>query len=86
MIRLRLYSRQGCFLCEEMRAEIERARGAYETTLEIVDIDLDRELVRHYDTDVPVLFVNGRKFAKYRVDARVLAEKLARESARHEAE
>jgi glutaredoxin len=80
MIRLRLYSRQGCHLCEEMLGEVERARAPYQTTLEIVDIDFDRELVRHYDTEVPVLFVNGRKFAKYRVDWRRLSEKLAREA------
>ncbi len=79
MIDLRLYSRQGCTLCDEMKETIDRLASDFPLRLEVVDIDLDAELVRHYNEEVPVLFVNGRKFAKYRVTEARLRWKLLRE-------
>jgi len=46
-----LYTRRGCKLCDEMKAELGR-RG-YE--VHEVDIDQDPELVRRYDHDIPVV-------------------------------
>jgi hypothetical protein len=63
-----------------MKLAIERAAAPFDVRLEIVDIDLDSELVRHYNEDVPVLFVNGRKFAKHRLDETRLRAKLVRET------
>ncbi len=64
------YTRKGCHLCEVARAEVERLRAEADFTLEIVDIDTDAELRRKFNEEVPVIFVNGRKAFKYRVDAR----------------
>ena len=80
MISLRLYTRRDCDLCEEMQRILDRATRGFTVHLEVVDVDLDSELVGHYGEDVPVLFVNGEKFAKYRVDERQLRRKLTRES------
>jgi glutaredoxin len=69
MIALTLYSRPGCHLCDEMKAVIARVVGeqAVDITLEEVDISTDAELESRYGTEIPVLLVNGRKVAKYRV-------------------
>ena len=80
MIEIRIYTRQSCPLCDEMKELADRVARDYSARVETVDIDLDRELVRHYDVEVPVLFVNGRKFAKYRVGEARLRWKLLRES------
>lgn len=80
MIDLRLYTRESCSLCDEMKNLLEKVLGEFDARLEIIDIDLDQELVRHYNEEVPVLFVNGRKFAKYRVTETLLREKLLREA------
>lgn len=80
MIELRLYSRQSCPLCDDMKATVERVAADFPVRMEVVDIDLDAELVRHYNEEVPVLFVNGRKFAKYRLTEARLRWKLLRES------
>jgi hypothetical protein len=78
MIALTLYSRPGCHLCDEMKAVIARVVGeqAVDITLEEVDISTDAELESRYGTEIPVLLVNGRKVAKYRVTEAELARML----------
>jgi Glutaredoxin-like domain (DUF836) len=67
MIRLRLLSRPGCHLCEQMRAEVDRLLEGQAHDWEIVDVDSDDELARRWSDTIPVLFVNGRLFAKLRI-------------------
>jgi hypothetical protein len=67
MIRLRLLSRPGCELCEEMRREVEAILGEEPHEWEIVDVDSDPELAKRWGDSIPVLFVNGHLFAKIRV-------------------
>jgi hypothetical protein len=67
LIRLRLLSRPECHLCGEMRAEVDRLLAGEARDWEIVDVDSDPELARRYGEEVPVLFVNGRLFAKVRL-------------------
>jgi glutaredoxin len=64
-----LFTRQGCHLCDEAKAEIERLRASAEFTLQVVDIDSDADLRAQYNEQVPVIFINGRKAFKYRIDA-----------------
>jgi hypothetical protein len=74
-VELTLYSRPGCHLCEEMKAEIERAIGALppgRARLSEVDISTDPALEAQYGLDIPVLLVGGRKAAKYRIGEREL--------------
>ncbi|HEY1584090.1 MAG TPA: glutaredoxin family protein [Polyangia bacterium] len=74
--KLVLYSRKGCHLCDVMKEQIERHAGRYTFTLEVVDIDGDEKLRAEYDWDVPVLFVDGEKVAKYRLDDAMLLRRL----------
>jgi glutaredoxin-like protein DUF836 len=67
MIRLRLLSRPVCHLCEQMRAEVDRLLEGREHEWEIVDVDSDDEIARRWSDSIPVLFVNGRLFAKVRM-------------------
>jgi hypothetical protein len=67
VIELRLLSRPGCHLCEEMRSEVDRLLEGDAHRWEVVDVDSDDELARRWGDSIPVLFVNGRLFAKLRV-------------------
>jgi len=69
MIALTLYSRPGCHLCDDMKAIVERvARTSTPVpTIEVIDISSDPELEALYGLEIPVLMVNGKKAAKYRV-------------------
>ena len=79
MIALTLYSRPGCHLCDEMKLVVQRvARSASEpVTLEVVDISTDAGLETRYGLEIPVLLVNGRKAAKYRVTQAALTKILS---------
>lgn len=76
---LTLYSRAGCHLCEDMKAVVEPVAQELGWAIEAVDISGDPALEAEFGMEIPVLFVNGRKAFKYRVDARELRRRLRRE-------
>ena len=76
MKKLVLYSRVGCHLCDVMKDQVEKYADRYAFTLDVVDIDEDEALRAEYDWDVPVLFVDGEKIAKYRLDEAMLLRRL----------
>ncbi len=63
-----LYSRPGCHLCEEAKAQIAPFLKEFGARLTEINIDEDPELRARYDYDVPVIFLGARKVAKHRVD------------------
>jgi len=69
VIALTLYSRPGCHLCDEMKAVVARVVRELETpvTIDEVDISTDADLEARYGLEIPVLLIDGRKAAKYRV-------------------
>jgi glutaredoxin len=72
-----VYSRKGCHLCEivkETLAKLER-RGGFQWRE--IDVDTDDELRRQFTDEVPVVFIDGRKAFKYRMDEREFLRKLA---------
>lgn len=79
MIALTIYTRPGCHLCEEMKIIVERVvreTGA-QARIEEIDIASDTELQERYGLEIPVLLVNGRKAAKYRVSEKELTRILS---------
>ncbi|HXW91215.1 MAG TPA: glutaredoxin family protein [Terriglobales bacterium] len=72
-----VYSRKGCHLCEivkETLAKLHR-RGGF--TWKEVDVDSDEQLRRQFTDEVPVVFIDGRKAFKYRMNEREFLRKLA---------
>ena len=78
MIALTLYSRPGCHLCDEMKAVVARVvrESATPVTIDEVDISTDADLEARYGLEIPVLLIDGRKAAKYRVTEEELARIL----------
>ena len=68
-LKLTLYSRPGCHLCDEMKDVVRRVIGSTEipVAIEEIDISTDPDLEARYGVEIPVLLVNGKKVAKYRV-------------------
>ena len=80
-LALTLYTRARCRLCDEMKAEIERAdlkRLGVRSELRVVDIDADPGLVERYGQSIPVLEIEGRAAFKGRLTAEELERKVAR--------
>jgi glutaredoxin len=79
MVRLRIYTKPGCHLCDEMKVVVQRVlRGRDQISLEEIDVSNDPALVERYGLEIPVLMIEGKKVAKYRVTEEQLTRMLAR--------
>ena len=77
-IQVDIYSRPGCHLCDEAKEVIERVRRRVAFDLKVVNIETDQDLEKQYGDQIPVVFVNGVKVFKYRVDEAEFEKKVKR--------
>ena len=77
MIALTIYSRPGCHLCDEMKAVVRTVAQSVPVTLEEIDISTEPRLEALYGLEIPVLMVEGKKAAKYRIGEADLRKMLA---------
>jgi len=79
MLALTLYSRPGCHLCDEMKAIVLRVVHAHAEpiTLDEIDISADADLESRYGLEIPVLMLDSRKVAKYRITEAELTRAIA---------
>ena len=75
-MKVTLYTRRGCHLCDEAKVAIEAARRRRAFDYEELDIDSDAGLLHLYNEEVPVIAIDGRKAFKYRLTADELLKKL----------
>ena len=67
MTPLRIYSRPGCHLCEQLLEDLmPLVRGRLE--IEFVNIDDDADLGREYGTRIPVIEFAGQFICQYTLD------------------
>ena len=66
-VQVVLYTKPGCTLCEQMKAEISKAGCAGLYNLEEVDIEGEAELFARYQYEIPVLFINGVEAFRHRL-------------------
>jgi len=62
-----IYSRPGCYLCDDAKEIIERVQRRVKFELRIINIVEDAELEKAYGEQIPVVLINGRKAFKYHV-------------------
>lgn len=67
MARVKIYTKPGCHLCDDMKEVVKRVARRTPIQLEEIDISADPTLEARYGLEIPVLFVEDRKAAKYRV-------------------
>jgi glutaredoxin len=72
-----LYSRKGCHLCEIVKESLVKLERHAGFTWREVDVDSDPDIRRRYTDEVPVVFINGRKAFKYRMNEQEFLRKLA---------
>ena len=79
-MKVTLYTRRGCHLCDEAKRAIDTARRRSAFEYEEVDIDVHPDLRQLYNEEVPVIAIDGKKAFKYRLTAEDLLNKLAARS------
>ena len=79
MIRVTIYSKPGCHLCDVMKDVVSKVvAGRDDVSVGEVDISTDPALLRLYGHDIPVLEIDGRRAAKYRISEADFARILDR--------
>lgn len=73
---LTLYSRPGCHLCDEMKAQLTPIAGRHGFAVREINIDTDPALREKFNEEVPVLFLGEKKIAKYFLDLAQLERQL----------
>jgi glutaredoxin len=75
-----IYSKNDCCLCDEAKAIIEKVRKITPFDFKETDITKDENLFEKYKYEIPIIFLNGRKIFKYKVDEKEFIKKLERVS------
>lgn len=76
MIRLTLYTRPGCHLCDTMKNVVDEVAREEPVTLREVDVTGDAGLERRFGTEVPVLAHGERVVARVRTTRAALLDSL----------
>ena len=71
-----LYARDGCHLCDDARAALERVRATRPFRLDEVDIETDDGLHARYLERIPVVALDGEELFEYFVDEEALRRTL----------
>lgn len=78
-IRIELYSKPGCHLCDDAKIMLEEAKTYCDLEIKVTNIEEDAALFKRYQYDIPVILINGRKAFKHKVCAIQLKERIERE-------
>ena len=73
-----LYSRKGCHLCDVVKESLEKLQPRGGFRWRMIDVDSDPDLHRQFTDEVPVVFINGKKAFKYRMDERDFLRRIQR--------
>ena len=74
MARITLYGRDGCHLCDDARAVLQRIGEPFDE----VDITTDPELEMEYTERIPVIMLDGKEHGYWRVEKERLIRDLAK--------
>ena len=76
MSRLRVFSRRGCHLCEQLLEDLlPMVRGRLDVS--VCDVDSRADWRERYDTRVPVVEYDGEIICQYHLDRDAVARILA---------
>ena len=75
-----LYTRPGCHLCDEAKLAMQAADCVDEYTLQEINIESDRELLRRYQYDIPVITLDGVEAFRHRLTSEEFRERLLNRS------
>jgi len=77
-MRLRVYGRRYCHLCDDMMAALRALQGQLAFEIELLDVDADPALEARLGERVPVLVdAQGAEICHYWLDEDALRKRLA---------
>lgn len=79
MIRVEIYSKRGCCLCEEMKEVLLRVQRDISFSIQEIDIESSPALYEAYKERIPLVIINGQPAFKFHMTDGELRRRLARE-------
>lgn len=67
-----LYGKKECCLCDEAMDVLQRVQASVPFDLQKIDISENPELLEKFGLSIPVIFIDGIKAFKYRVNEKRL--------------
>ena len=68
MHRVVIYSKPGCCLCDEVKAQLKRLEVNYAFEMQEINIRDDPLTLVRFKEEIPVVFIDGKKAFKYHLD------------------
>ncbi|GAA2173682.1 hypothetical protein GCM10009846_16590 [Agrococcus versicolor] len=80
MVEVTFVAKPGCHLCDVARPVVEAVVGEFAGRATLLELDMttDAALAERWSEDVPVVLVDGRPHASWRVDAARLRDRIGR--------
>lgn len=75
-VKIVLYSRPGCHLCDDVHAVLDEVRRERPFELQVRDISRKRSWIEAYGLDIPVVTINGVEAFRHRMTAAELRAAL----------
>ena len=75
-LKVVVYSKPGCCLCDELKSQLRTLRQKHRFEWREVNILEDPESFAKFKEEIPVVFVNGRKAFKYHLDEKAFLKRL----------
>ena len=79
-LKVVIYSRPGCHLCDEAKQIMASAGCADDYTIDEINIESSPDLLKRYQYDIPVITINGTETFKHRLTVEQFQSALARHS------
>ncbi len=77
MTKVLLYKKEGCHLCEDAEAILERLKKDKKFFLEKIMLEDNTDIFERYGNKVPVVFINDRMAFEFKLDEQAFLRKLA---------
>ncbi len=71
-----LYTKPGCGLCDEVKAQLQKLRHDHPFEIREVNIEEDVGAYEKFKEEIPVVFINGRKAFKYHLEEKEFIKRL----------
>ncbi len=75
-IEVLIYTKHGCHLCDEVKAQLRSLQQSYPFELREQNIVEDAEIYEKFKDDIPVIFINGRKAFKCGINEQEFTRRL----------
>lgn len=75
-LEFNFYYRENCHLCESMRLAMIKLKRVVDFNWIEIDIDRDVDLIRLYDSQVPVLSYQGQEICHHFIDEQAIRRRL----------